>query len=107
MSDKKEEIQIPHLKPGAIITLELGAGWISRFQEGFLFLLKDHEEDIKKLEARQGEQTDLTGWEQMVIASSMFLQEVMTIAQKTDQLDYKSLESIIPNDLRQDLDQAQ
>lgn len=107
MSDKKEEMQIPHLKPNAIIKLELGAGWISRFQEGYVSLLTGHDEDLKKLEARQGEQTNLTGWEQMVIASSMLLQEVMTIAQKTDQLEYKSLESIIPNDLYQDLDQTQ
>ena len=107
MSDKKEELQVPHLKPGAIIKLELGTGWINRFQEGYVSLLTGHDEDLKKLEARQGDQNDLTGWEQMVIASSMLLQEILTIAQSTDQLEYKSLESIIPNDLYQDSDQAQ
>jgi hypothetical protein len=107
MLDKQPDMQIPHLKRDALIRLELGTGWIGRFQEGYMYLLQGHEEDIKKLEERQGKQEDLTGWEQMVIASSMLLQEIMTIAQKSDQLELKPIESLIPSNLTQDLGQPE
>jgi len=105
MTNNQQDIEIPILKKDAIIRLEIGTAWIQKFQEGFMYLLKDNEEDIKKLEARQGNQDNLTGWEQMVIASSMLLQEIMTIAHKSDQIEQKSLNSIIPNSLPQDSSQ--
>jgi hypothetical protein len=81
MSDNQQDMQIPLLKRDAVITVQLGTGWIGRFQEGFTYMMEGHEEDLKKLEERKGNQENLTGWEQMVIASSILLQEIMTIAQ--------------------------
>jgi hypothetical protein len=107
MSDNQQDMQIPLLKRDAVITVQLGTGWIGRFQEGFTYMMEGHEEDLKKLEERKGNQENLTGWEQMVIASSILLQEIMTIAQNTDQLEYKPLSSMIPNSHPQDSGQSE
>lgn len=96
MSDQQNDLQIPHLKPDAIIPLELGTGFVQRLQELMQFLMEGREEEIKALETKKpGE--DLTPWEGSVVTVTMILQEVMKVAKESNQLEYLPLSSMLPN----------
>lgn len=97
MSDNQQnDFQVPHLKADAIIPVQIGTGFVQRLQELLQFLMDGKEEEIKALETKEPG-ADLTPWEGAVVTVTMILQEVMKIAKETDQLEFKSLSSMLPN----------
>jgi hypothetical protein len=96
MSDNQQDMQIPHLKATAIIAVQIGTGFVQRLQELMIFLMEGREEEIKALETKKpGE--DMTPWENSVVTVTMLLQDIMKNAKDTDQLEYKSLSSMLPS----------
>jgi hypothetical protein len=96
MSDNQQDMQVPHLKATAIIAVQIGTGFVQRLQELMIFLMEGREEEIKALEIKKpGE--DMTPWENSVVTVTMILQDIMKNAKDTDQLEYKSLSSMLPS----------
>jgi hypothetical protein len=106
MSDNQQEVKIPYLKPNAILDVKLGARFISEMQQVLFYLIDGRDEDLKEMQKKQkGE--EFTPWESAVMTCSMFMQEVMKIAESSGNIEYKSIEEIIPNNPDQDSNQPQ
>lgn len=101
MSENQQDLMIPHIKQNAIIDIKLGTAYINRLHMMMQYLVEGHEEDVKKLEERKGDESNLTPWENAVITITMLLQEILKVAGENNQIEYISLKdsitAMIPN----------
>lgn len=96
MSDKKNEVMIPSLKQDAIIELKFGTEIIQKLQFTLTYLTEGNEDKLKEIvdnvnTVNQNE----PNWSNSVITILRILQEVMQVAEKTNQLEYSALEDSI------------
>lgn len=96
MSDKKNEVMIPSLKQDAIIELKFGTEIIQKLQFTLTYLTEGNEDKLKEIvdnvnTVNQHE----PNWSNSVITILRILQEVMQVAEKTNQLEYNALEDSI------------
>lgn len=104
---------LPQLKANTIVTVQLGSAFIAKIQECFQIHIADHQEDLQKLQERNGDydSTPLTPWENQALMYSSLLQEIMKTAEKAGFIEYVSMESLLkdiapnPNDQMGDSDQ--
>lgn len=97
MSDNQtNDLQIPHLKPTALLDIKVGTGFVERLQQVLQFLMEGKEQEMEALQAKTPGD-DLTPFEASVVTMTMLLQEIMKVAKETDQIEYKSLSSMLPN----------
>jgi len=90
-------IQIPHLKQNALVNVKMGAAFISKLQEMFKFLTEGHEDELKALQEKAPNYENITPWESSVITTTTLLKEIAQEAERTGQLEYKPVDSFIPN----------
>lgn len=97
MDNTQNEANMPVLVANALININLGAGYINRVLEALNYLVEGKEEDVKALQEKVNtDGSSNTPWENAVITLTMLLQDVMRIATETGQLEYKTLEDILP-----------
>lgn len=92
-----ESPMLPHLKPGAIITLQFGSAFIAKIQECFQQHCAGHEEDMKALHDRKGDYDSkpLTPWENQAIMYSSLMQAIMKTAEAEGLVEYISMEETL------------
>ena len=90
----EQPIQIPHLKPNAVVSTSIGSLHISQLQALGVHLATP--ELKQKLESKQ----KLEPWENGVVSLVTLLQELYNTAKTQDMLEFKSVEDIIGGHLR-------
>jgi hypothetical protein len=74
------KVNVPHLKNDAVVSLELGAGYIQYLQLALTVILKD--KDTTGLGEKIKEKTKLEDWEQAAVAVTQLLGYVFETAEK-------------------------
>lgn len=94
--EKTNDIQVPYLKQNALITVEIGTAFVGQLQAALVYLADGHEEDLRELEQKMQNKSELNNWDQAIVCTTNLMQEIMRIAEKTEQIEYKPVESLIP-----------
>jgi hypothetical protein len=97
MANENATTMLPQLKPGALVTIQLGSAFINKIQECFQLHVMNNMEDLNKLKAKEGkyDAEPLTPWETIAIMYSTLLQEIMKTAEADGLIEYVSVESML------------
>ncbi len=90
---------LPQLKPGVLVSIQLGSAFIAKIQECFQLHVNGHEDDLQKLKNRNGDydKEPLTAWENQSLMYSTLLQEIMVTAERDGSVEYVTMESMMGN----------
>lgn len=84
------KINVPHLKHDAIVSLELGAGYIQYLQLALSVILKD--KDTTALGEKIKEKSKLEDWEQAAVAITQLLRYIFETAEKQGMMVEKEID---------------